>query len=381
MPESISAELVLLRQRAEHFATTVLLPNQAELTAGRADRSVIRGIITSAARDAGFFAMTQPKSHGGSEAGLVAMTVMRDTLAGYNTGLDRYVFGPGPGVMAGCAEPLRSLYLQPLLSGAKRAGFAFTEPEDAANYTRAVPAADGSFVVTGRKSYVTGGGDADFLNALVEVQDNAGRSQGRALLVIDTHAPGVTIERRFESLDGSHHAAFRFDAARVPADRLIGRPGEGLPRALRQIGDTRLAIAAKAVGLARWAVEFTHAHLQTPHHSGELLGARESVRLRYAELRIRTFAARSMVYRTARLGDAGANIVNEGIACKVYATETVGEVVDSAMQLVGGKALTIGHPLERLYREVRALRIAEGASDVLRLNLARGSLDLNQGVL
>ena len=376
MPESISTELVELRKRAERFASEVLMPNQADLAAGRADRSAVRSMVTRAARAAGFFAMTQPRSSGGSEAGLLATTIVRDTLASYNTGLVDDVFGPGPGVLAGCAEPLHSLYLQPLLNGAKRAGFAFTEPDDAAHYTRAAPGADGGFVVSGRKSYVTRGGDADFLNTLVEVE-----GQGRALLVIDANAPGVTIERRFESLDGSHHAAFRFDAVRVPEDRLIGRPGEGLPRALRQIGDTRLAIAAEAVGLARWAINFTRAHLQAPHHSGEPLGAREGVRLRYAELRIRTFAARSMVYRTARLGEAGANIVNEGIACKVYATETVGEVVDTAMQLVGGKALMVGHPLERLYREVRALRIAEGASDVLRLNLARGSLDLSMGVL
>jgi acyl-CoA dehydrogenase len=320
--------------------------------------------------------MTQPRSAGGTEAGLLAMTVVRDTLAGYNTGLAHFVFGPGPGVLAGCAEPLRSSFLQPLLSGTKRGGFAFTEPDDAAHFTRAVPAADGTLVVSGRKSYVTGGADADFVNALVDIE-----GQGRAMLVIDTRAPGVSIEKRFDSLDGSHHAAFRFDAVRVPANHIIGRPGEGMPRAMRQIGDTRLAIAAEAVGLARWAVEFTKAHLQAPHHSGEPLGAREGVRLRFADLRIRTFAARSMLYRTARLGEAGANIVNEGIACKVYATETVSEVVDTAIQLVGGKALTVGHPLERLYREVRALRLAEGASDVLRLNLARGSLDLDKGVL
>jgi acyl-CoA dehydrogenase len=286
------------------------------------------------------------------------------------------VFGPGPGVLAGCAEPLRSLYLEPLLAGTKRAGFAFTEPDDAAHFTRAELAADATLLVSGRKSYVTGGGDADFLNTLVEIP-----GQGRAMLVIDTQAPGVTLERRFESLDGSHHAAFCFEQVRVPAKHIIGRPGEGLPRAMRQIGDVRLAIAAEAVGLARWAVEFTKAHLQAPHHSGEPLGAREGVRLRYAELRIKTFAARSMLYRTARLGEAGKNIVNEGIACKVYTTETVAEVVDTAIQLVGGKALAIGHPLERLYREVRALQLTEGASDVLRLNLARGSLDLDKGVL
>jgi alkylation response protein AidB-like acyl-CoA dehydrogenase len=86
-----------------------------------------------------------------------------------------------------------------------------------------------------------------------------------------------------------------------------------------------------------------------------------------------------MVYRTARLADRGENIVNEGIACKVFATEGVGTVVDNAIQLVGGAALVRGHPLEKLYRQVRAMRLAEGASDVLRLNLARGALELSKG--
>jgi len=375
MPESIPAELVALRQQAEQFAREVLVPNQIALAAAEITRSVVRERVTRAAQGTGFFAMTQPKSFGGSAAGLLALTVLRDTLAGFNTGLHQLAFGPGPGVLAGCAEPLKSDYLAPLLSGRKRAGFAFTEPDDAAHFTQAVPDADG-YRVTGRKSYVTGGADADFLNTLVEIPD-----QGRALLVIDTTATGVTQEQRFESIDGSHHAAFRFDAVPVPAAHLIGRPGEGLPRAMRQIGDTRLAIAAEAVGLSRWSIEFTDAHLSAPHHSGAALGSREGVRLRYADLRIATFAARSMLYRTARLGESGANIVNEGIACKVFATETVGAVVDTAMQLVGGKALTVGHPLERLYREVRALRLTEGANDVLRLNLARGALDLHKGVL
>jgi acyl-CoA dehydrogenase len=374
MPESLPKDLAELRDRADAFARAILVPNGAAMATGNADAQV-RANVTRAAREAGFFAMTQPRSVGGSEAGPLALTVVRDTFASFNTGAAHYAFGPGPGVLAGCPEPLRSRYLLPLLAGDKRAGFAFTEPDDAAHFTRAVVAGD-TLHVTGRKSYVTGGGSADFLNALVEIE-----GQGRAMLVIDTTAAGVSVERRFDSLDGSHHAAFRFDNVQVPADHIIGRPGEGLPRALRQIGDTRLLIAAEAVGLARWAVEFTTAHLKAPHHSGEPLGAREGVRLRYADLRIRTFAARSMVYRTARLAETPANTVNEVIACKVFATETLSDVVDGAIQLVGGKALTVGHPLERLYREVRSLRLAEGASDVLRLNLARGSLDLDKGVL
>lgn len=376
MPESLTPDLVRLRDSAERFATATLLPLQADLAAGRVDPDRARDLAVAGSRAAGFFGMTQPAAFGGSAAGPLALTVVRDTLAGYNTGFDRAVFGPGPGVLGGCAEPLRSRYLAPLMAGGKRAGFAFTEPEDAAFHTRAVPDAGGDYVVDGRKSYVTRGGEADFLNVLVDVP-----GQGRALLVVDAHAPGVSIERRFETLDGSHHAAFRFEGVRVPAHCMVGRPGEGMPRALGQIGDTRLAVAARAVGLARWTVQHTQFHLCAPHRSGEPLAAKEGVRLRFADMRIRVYAARSMLYRTARLGESGANIVNESIACKVFATETLNGAVDAAMDLVGGHSLTVGHPLEALYRIARALRTAEGTADVLRLSLAKGSLDLGKGVL
>ena len=377
MPESLPPEMISLRERAERFAVDVLLPQrQALAMPPNADPVETRDAVVAAARAAGFFGMTQPAAFGGSQAGPLALTVVRDTLAGYNTGFDRLVFGPGPGVLAACEEPLRSRYLAPLIDGRMRAGFAFTEPDDAEHFSRAVPTGDGHYRVDGRKSYVTRGGEADFLNVLVEVP-----GEGRSMLVIDTNAPGVSIEHRFETLDGSHHAAFRFDGVRVPADRMVGRPGEGLPRALGQIGDTRLAVAARAVGLARWVVQHVHTHLIAVHRSGEPLAAREGVRLRYAEMRIQTFAARSMVYRTARLAQSGAGVINECIACKVFAAQTLSEVVDAAIELVGGKSLTVGHPLEALYRVSRALRTAEGAADVLRLSLAKGSLDLGQGVL
>lgn len=377
MPESLTPDLIALRERAERFARDVLRVQREALARNPdADPVAARDAVVAASRAAGFFQMTQPDATGGAPAGALALTVVRDALAGYNTGFDRVVFGPGPGVLAGCDEPLRSRYLEPLLRGAKRAGFAFTEPDDAGHFTRALSLPEGDYRVEGRKSYVTRGAEADFLNVLAEVP-----GRGRALFVVDANAPGVSIERRFATLDGSHHAAFRFDGVRVPAECMIGRPGEGLPRALGQIGDTRLAVAARAVGLARWTVQHVHEHLQSVHRAGEPPGTREGVRLRYADMRIRTFAARSMVYRTARLADAQAGVINECIACKVFATETLGAVVDAAIELVGGKALTVGHPLEELYRVARALRTAEGAGDVLRLSLAKGSLDLGKGAL
>lgn len=360
MPEQLAKELLALRERAAQFAEVLHAAKE-------------RAEAVAAARQAGFYEMTQPRRYGGSAAGPLALTVVRDELAANNPPFLDAVFGPGPGVLDGCPEPLASNYLEPMLRGDKRSAFAFTEPEG--NPTTGRLEGD-ELVVNGTKSYVTGGADADFINTLVRIEN-----AGPALVVIDTNAPGISMTERFESLDGSHHAAFEFQGVRVAAEHIIGKPGEGLPRAMGQIVDTRLAISAQCVGLARWVVETTGDHLLSPDRQGKPRGAREGMRLRYADMRMDTYAARSMLYRTARLAESGANTVNEGIICKVFATEAIGRIVDAAIQMHGGQALVVGHPLEVLYRRVRALRFAEGASDVLRLNLARGALDLDKGTL
>ncbi len=370
MPEQIGAELAALRDRVDALARTVLVP----LRDGAAIEPAARAAAArQASKEAGLYAMTQPVEFGGSGASQLALVVARDTLGSHNVVHLGGLFGPGPGVLAGVGEPLKSRYLAAVLAGEKRGAFGFTEPDDAQRATWGRLVGD-QVIVNGQKSYVTGGADADFVNVLVEID-----GRGAAMVVVDRQAPGVEVKRTFGSMDGTRHAYMTFSDVEVPAAHIVGTPGEGLPRALRQIGDTRLAFAAESVGLMRWVIDFVTDHIAAPHRSGKPLGAREGVRLRYADMRIRAYAARSMVYRTARLADAGENIVNEGIAAKVFATEGVGEIVDAGIQLVGGGALRDGHPLEALYRRVRALRLAEGASDVLRLNLARGRLDLNKG--
>ena len=369
MPEMLTEAERALAERTRRFATDVLLP----LAEKDEDAGSTRTRVIEASKDAGFFAMTQPRAFGGSEAGALELTIVRDELGSFNTPFAGAVFGPGPGVLGGVDGPLKDTHLAPLLEGRMRGSFGFTEPDDAPTPTTAV--ADGEdWLVTGQKSYVTGGAEADFINTLVQIPDT-----GPAMLVIDTDAPGVTLTNTFSSLDGSHHAAFEFQDVRVPGHHLIGKPGEGMPRALQQIGDTRLAFAANAVGTLRWLDNFLLEHLKKPDRTGNARGDKEGVRLRYSEVRMKAYAARSMVYRTARLAQAGENIRNEGMACKVFTTELVGEAVDTAIQLVGGGALVVGHPLEALYRQVRSLRLAEGASDILRLNIAKGALELDKG--
>ena len=367
MPETLSPELQTLLQTCTTFATDILTP-AAELEPAQA-----RAQIRQASKDAGLFSMTQPKSFGGTEAGQLAMCVARETLATYNLPNTDAVFGPSPGVLGSVDDPLKSSHLAPLLAGEKRSSFGFTEADDAPQPTSGVISGD-TLTVDGHKSYVTGGADADFINTLVQIED-----QGPSMVVIDTNTSGVVISEKFSSLDGSHHAAFRFDSVQVPVTNIIGEPGKGLPRAMRQIGDTRLLFAAHASGYMMWTINLLNEHLLAKDKSGTPRGDKDVVRWHYANLRIKAYAARSMLYRTARLADSGENIVNEAMACKVFATEAVGEIVDTAIQLVVGTALVETHPLAKLYRHVRAWRLAEGASDVLRLNIGRGILELGKG--
>ena len=148
---------------------------------------------------------------------------------------------------------------------------------------------------------------------------------------------------------------------------------------MRQIGDTRLLFAANAVGYMLWVLNLLTEHLKSTDKSGQPRGNKDVVRWHYADLRIQAYAARSMLYRTARLADQESRVINETMACKAFATEAVGRIVDTAIQLVGGGALVEGHPLLDLYKKVRAWRLAEGASDVLRLNIGRGILELDAG--
>ena len=365
----------------------------------------IGAVVREASKATGVFGMTQPAAFGGTEAGVLALAIVRDTLGSRNVGHLPGIFGPSPGVLADVGEPLRSQFLLPYLAGELHSGFGFTEPADAPRHTWARRDGD-ELVVNGAKSYVTGGADAHFVNALVEVEGT-----GPAMVLIETGRAGVTMERRFGTLDGSHHAAFTFADVRVPTTYVIGEAGRGLRRAMGQINATRMAIAADCVGLCRFAIDLVEQTLiertgrrgsterDSAKRDSAMQGSTEQdsavrgstgqparvgtdlERVALGDMRIAAYAARSTLYRTARLLDAGENAVNEVMAAKSLATETLSRICDDAVQLVGGTALVEGHPLADILRRVRALRLAEGPTEVLAANVARGRLDLGLGRL
>ena len=378
MPDNLPEALETTRLSMQRFIDTVLVPLDGQLETTTKIPLEIQEQVRQASRAAGFFYRTQPLEFGGNPAGALELTLLREMLAATNTRLASYVFGPGPGLLHAAEGELRSRYLEPLMRGDKTSAFGFTEPDTAPRPTWAVLEGD-SLVVTGQKSYVTGGESCDFVCILVNVEQPDGSRAGTAMVVIDRDADGVSIDNAFTSMEGGGHVSMVFQQVRIPVTQVIGKIGEGMPRALGNIGNVRLMVAAQAMGMCLWTLEYVEAHLKSPHRSGAPLGDREGIRLRYADMRIETYVARSALYRTARLVESGENSVNEVIATKVFCTETAGRLIDMAVQLVGGQALVQGHPLEALYRQVRSLRLVEGASDLLRINLVKGRLELQKG--
>lgn len=364
MPDFLSEQAQALRDRVLRLATGPLTRLRDD---ARLDDAARSRAVRDASVAAGLYHLTQSP-----DTAALDLLVAREALSSQGVGHLHGLFGADAGVLEGVGEPLRSSHLLPMLAGDKRAGFAFTEPADAPRATWArIEGQD--LVICGQKSYVTAGAFADFLTALVDIEGT-----GPSMVIIDTDRPGVSITRRFESLDGSHHAAFRFDDVRVPKHHAIGKPGDGRSRALAKISAVRRAVAADCVGTSAWVIDQVANALQRPRRDGPT-GQHERTRLRFGEMRLLAYAARSAVYRTARLADAGHDVVNESIAAKVLASESANTITDLGVQLIGGEALVVGHPLEIALRRLRATKLVEGESDTLRVNLSRGFLDLGKG--
>ena len=246
MPDQLSDALWAVKETASEFLQKEIAPRTVQLREG-ASETKLAAEIRAASKAAGFFTKTQPEGFGGSPASVLELTVLRELWASANSPLTRHIFGPGPGLLHQAEGLLKTHYLDPQLAGDKRGAFGFTEPDNAARPTWAVLEGE-TLTITGQKSYVTGGERADFLSILVNVEDREGAKLGTAMVLVDREAEGVRQTASFVSMEGGGHAAFRFDAVQVPSWQMVGRLGEGMPRALANIGNVRLMIAAEAMG-------------------------------------------------------------------------------------------------------------------------------------
>jgi acyl-CoA dehydrogenase len=280
--------------------------------------------------------------------------------------------GSYPIVLAG-GEALNAKYVAAARRGAAVAAFALTEPEagsDAAGVQTTARRDGGHYVLSGTKTFISNAGAASFYVVFARTGPGAG-AKGLSAFVVDADAPGFTVSRQIELLAPHPIGELRFDECRVPAAHRLADEGAGLKIALSTLDLFRASVGAAACGIARRALQEAASYSQERRQFGSPLAEFQATRLAIADMATELDAARLLVYRAAWVKDGGAaRVTRESSMAKLFATEAAQRIVDRAVQLHGGRGVTRGSAVERLYREVRALRIYEGTSEIQRLVIA-----------
>jgi acyl-CoA dehydrogenase len=332
--------------------------------------------------EAGLLRHSVPAAYGGVSEHLDVRTLClaRETLARF-AGLADFAFamqGLGSGAISlfGSEEQRRS-YLPAVAQGRKIAAFALSEEAAGSDVAAIATTAehDGAgFVLNGAKTWISNGGIADFYVVFARTGEGPG-AKGLSAFIVDADAPGLKVAERITLIAPHPLATLRFENCRVPHARLIGEPGQGFRIAMATLDVFRPTVGAAALGFARRALDETLARASSRRLFGGALAELQMVQGKLADMALAIDAAALLIYRAAWAKDAGAErITREAAMAKLHATEAAQAVIDDAVQLHGGLGVVAGHPVERLYREVRALRIYEGASEVQKVVIARQTL-------
>jgi acyl-CoA dehydrogenase len=309
-----------------------------------------------------------------------ALCLARETL-GYHHALADFAFamqGLGSGAISlfGSGD-LRERYLPGVADGTLIAAFALSEPDAGSDVAQialtATPDGDG-FVLDGTKTWISNGGLADFYTVFARTGEAPG-ARGLSAFVVDAGTPGLRVAERIPVLAPHPLARLEFEGCRVPATQMVGAPGEGFKVAMATLDVFRSTVGAAALGFARRALDEALGRVTARELFGAPMADLPLVQAKLAEMALGVDASALLVYRAAWTKDVGGGrVTREAAMAKLHATETAQRVVDDAVQLFGGLGVTVGSVVERLYREVRALRIYEGASEVQQLIIARAAL-------
>ncbi|MDP6572220.1 MAG: acyl-CoA dehydrogenase family protein [Rhodospirillales bacterium] len=309
-----------------------------------------------------------------------SLCLIRETLARHE-GLADFSFamqglGSGPITLFG-EDDLKSEFLPAVRGGAKIAAFALSEPDagsDVAAIATTARAEGGDYVLDGEKTWISNGGIADFYVVFARTGGVPG-TRGLSAFVVDAEAPGIEIAERIELIAPHPLAWLRFDGCRVPASRLLGAPGDGFKIAMATLDIFRSTVGAAALGMARRALDAALRRASSRQLFGAPLAELQMIQGKLADMALAVDASALLVYRAAWDKDGGAQrVTRQASMAKLHATEAAQRVIDDAVQIHGGLGVVAGHPVERLYREIRALRIYEGASEVQKVIIARQAL-------
>ena len=305
-----------------------------------------------------------------------AICLIRETLARHS-GLADFAFamqglGSGAITLHGTEAQKRN-YLPRVAAGSAIAAFALSEPDAGSDVgaMRCAAHADGDgYVLNGEKTWISNGGIADFYVVFARTGEAPG-ARGISAFIVDAATPGLEIVERIEVIAPHPLARLRFNQCRIPAGRRLGEAGQGFKVAMRTLDIFRTSVAAAALGFARRAFDEAVQRATVRKMFGHTLADFQLTQAKLADMAAAIDASALLVYRAAWLRDQGRTVTKEAAMAKMVATESAQRVIDSAVQICGGLGVVSEAPVERLYRDIRALRIYEGATEVQKLIIAR----------
>ncbi len=338
-----------------------------------------------ALRAADFHAPHIPEEYGGAGADALATCIVIEEVARACAASSLIPavnkLGTMPLLLAGSPQ-LNAKYLTAVASGEAMFSYALSEREAGSDpvsmSTRAVPDGDG-WVLSGQKSWITNAGVSDCYTVVAVTDPDAERGGGFTAFVVESSDDGLTLgapERKL-GIKGSPTRELLFDGCRIPGDRVVGGPGDGLRIALRTLDHTRVTIGAQAVGIAAGALDLATAYAKERQQFGTAIAQFQGVQFMLADMAMSLEAARQLVYRAAAASERDEpSLTFLGAAAKCVASDTAMQITTDAVQLLGGYGYTRDYPAERMMRDAKITQIYEGTNQIQRVVMARELLGL-----
>lgn len=356
------------------------LPAITETEAAHDDVDATCRTLVAALGEAGWLRYCVPEAYGGAHETLDvrSLSLIRETLARHS-GLADFAFamqGLGSGAISLFGdEALKRAFLPDVAAGKKIAAFALSETDagsDVAAMSTHLSRQSDQFVLNGEKTWISNGGIADFYTVIARDEDTGGRFTAA---VVEADTPGFSIKDRIDVIAPHPLATIGFDDCQVPAAHLVGDTGAGMRVALGTLDIFRTTVGAAALGFARRALSDATGRALGRQMFGQTLADLPIAQERLAEMAVDIDASALLVYRSAWTKDTQkGRVTREAAMAKLFATDQAQMVIDKAVQMFGGLGVTKGVKVEELYREIRALRIYEGASEVQKVVIAREHL-------
>src|SRR5213078_1753369 len=377
MDFELPEELRILKATLRRFVDNELIPIERQSTDGEQIKPEYLKRFEGRARELGIWQLDVPTEYGGGGMSVLARTVVWEELSRTIAIPARGdgITGPSArGILYPLQGEMKEKYLLPVLRGEKKVAFAQTEPDAGSDPggMRTTAVREGNhYVINGVKRFITGADKASFMQLMAATDRSKGSRGGISCFLVDMDTPGVKLTTSYQTMMGDRPWEIVLDNVRVPAEHLIGEEGQGFGLAQKWLGAGRIKHGARALGVAERCLEMSTSYAKQRSTFGRPLADRQAIQWKLADMYIELQAARLLVYKAATRLDKGEDAREDCYTCKYYADEMAFRAADECMQIHGGIALTTDLPIEKFWRQQRSYRITEGASEVMKMVIAR----------